>query len=88
MDDGTDVRVSWLDEWSGFALSGELYRDFGILDEHEVVAHIYGARNIPIKVRIIKNVEQIKEYKDIFSKMHKLSHSLSEVLARYPMRES
>ncbi|MBL7178548.1 MAG: hypothetical protein ISS66_22220 [Desulfobacteraceae bacterium] len=82
--EGVTVWISWLDNWGHYAANSDLYRDFAILDESEVLGHVYSVGNAPPRSILIKNQEKVSEYREVFAKLLKLSRSLDETLAEHP----
>ncbi|RMG24816.1 MAG: hypothetical protein D6732_23235 [Methanobacteriota archaeon] len=79
-DEGIEVRVSWLEDWRRYGETGDLYRDFVIIDGKEVFTHNFGVDQKVMGRTLIKNPNQVEEYKSRYERIWQLSKPLRDVI--------
>jgi hypothetical protein len=81
--DGLMTNVAWLDDWNSIGGRGDLFRDFVIFDDSEVMIQSYDIGNRARGSILIKYEAQVKEYRKFFQVLENISCSLDEVIAKY-----
>jgi len=85
-DAGIKVRIVWADVLKALPESANLYQDFAIIDDEEVLVQLYGAGGARLGTLIIKgNKEKVQEYRDIYQKIWRFSRPLEEIKKKYPL---
>ena len=82
---GIKVRICWLEELERLDSFSELFHDFGILDNTEVIALRHGVGDIRHGTLIIKNIDQVRHYRRIYDRLWRLCRPIDEFLLEYPL---
>jgi len=82
-ENGINVRICWTENLKEFPDSKNLFRDFGIIDNIEVMEQLYGAGNSRPGSKLIKQEYEVRKCREIFQKLWIVSRPLDEVLEKH-----
>jgi len=78
---GINIRVCWNENLIEFPDSKNLFRDFGIIDNVEVIEQLYGAGGSRPGSKLIKQKYEVKKCIDVWQKLWRVSRPLEEILS-------
>lgn len=87
-DDGLITDITWIDDWNTIRGGGNLFRDFVIFDDREVMTQPYDGGNNPRASILVKNEIRVEEYKKFFHTLETVTQPFDEIVANRTSRSS